>query len=64
MPEITFIIDRDGNVKIEGVCGAPGKTCLDVTKEYEEILGTVRESTREYTEDLPEMEQNVSQQNG
>jgi hypothetical protein len=64
MPDITLIIDKQGNVKIEGVCGAPGKACLDVTKSYEDILGTVRESTREMTEDLPEMEQTINQSNG
>jgi hypothetical protein len=50
---VTFIIDNNGNVKIDKVEGY-GSSCLDATKFLEERLGGVEESTRELTEEYNE----------
>ncbi|GMV43753.1 MAG: hypothetical protein AMXMBFR64_54690 [Myxococcales bacterium] len=47
--DIEIVIDEDGGVSFE-VKGAPGKKCLDLTKDIEEALGVVveRSMTAEY----------------
>lgn len=41
---VTVTISPQGEAKIE-VSGAPGKKCLDLTKELEEGLGVVQSMT-------------------
>jgi hypothetical protein len=53
---IKFIINPKGDIKIADVCGAPGRACLDVTKDWEKLLGNALEDTREMTEDDPEVQ--------
>jgi hypothetical protein len=50
---ITFIIDKDGNVKVDKVEGY-GSGCLEATKLIEERLGGAEESTRNLTEEYNE----------
>lgn len=47
--DIEIVIGPDGEVSFE-VKGAPGKKCLDLTKDIEEALGVVidRSMTAEY----------------
>ena len=62
---IAFKIDKAGNVRVEGVCGAaPGPECLDATKLFEAVLGDVQESTREITEGAEECQSSVDNTNG
>jgi len=58
---IEFVIEPNGDTKIVDVQGAPGRTCLDVTKEWEKLLGNAQENSRVMTEDCPN-EQNVAHQ--
>jgi len=39
---IKVVIDEEGNASLD-VSGVKGKTCLDLTKELEEVLGLVKE---------------------
>jgi len=36
--EVTIVVDADGQVSVQ-VSGVKGKSCLDVTKELERLLG-------------------------
>jgi hypothetical protein len=50
MQQIQIVIDKHGNVQLE-VSGAPGRSCLDLTKNMEEKLGgqvVQREYSREF----------------
>ena len=50
---ITFIIDNNGNVKVDKVEGY-GSSCLEATKLIEERLGGAEEGTRQLTEEFNE----------
>jgi hypothetical protein len=50
---ITFIIDNNGNVKVDKVEGY-GAGCLEATKLIEERLGGAEEGTRQLTEEFNE----------
>jgi hypothetical protein len=47
---ITFIIDNNGNVKVDKVEGY-GSGCLEATKLIEDRLGGAEEGSREMTEE-------------
>lgn len=51
MEEIRFTIDKEGNTEVE-VNGVKGKSCLDLTKQIEEALGSLssRTLTKEYND--------------
>jgi len=53
MEKVKVIIDKNGQVKIETE-GFKGKSCLDATKELEELLGLVVEDKKK-----PEYYQNT-----
>jgi hypothetical protein len=48
---IEFLIDREGNVKIDKLEGY-GSGCLEATKFLEQALGGVDESSRRLTEEI------------
>lgn len=48
-PQIKFIIDKKGNVKVEDVCGA-GMSCEQMTADIEKALGSVDEGSRAHTD--------------
>lgn len=50
MQQIQVVIDEQGNVQVE-VSGAPGRSCLDLTKVMEEKLGG-QVAQREYSPDF------------
>jgi hypothetical protein len=50
---ITFIIDNNGNVKVDKVEGY-GSSCLEATKIIEDRLGGAEEGTRQLTEEFNE----------
>ena len=63
MQELEITIDKDGRVQV-AVRGIPGEGCLDLTKNFEEAVGTVDERT--YTAEYYEQPVEVSgyQKNG
>ena len=60
MQEITVVIDKDGQVRVE-VRGVKGASCLDVTKGLEEALGGQVED-RQMTPEAQEVGEEVRQQ--
>ena len=60
MQEITVVIDKDGQVRVE-VRGVKGTSCLDVTKGLEEALGGQVED-RQMTPEAQEVGEEVRQQ--
>ena len=60
MQEITVVIDKDGQVRVE-VRGVKGGACLDVTKGLEEALGGQVED-RQMTPESQEVGEEVRQQ--
>ena len=60
MQEITVVIDKDGQVRVE-VRGVKGASCLDVTRGLEEALGGQVED-RQMTPEAQEVGEEVRQQ--
>ncbi len=60
MQEITVVIEKDGQVRVE-VRGVKGMSCLDVTKGLEEALGGQVED-RQMTPEAQEVGEEVRQQ--
>ena len=60
MQEITVVIDKDGQVRVE-VRGVKGASCLDVTRGLEEALGGQVED-RQMTPEAQEVAEEVRQQ--
>ena len=60
MQEITVVIDKDGQVRVE-VRGVKGGSCLDVTKGLEEALGGQVED-RQMTPEAQEVGEEARQQ--
>ena len=60
MQEITVVIEKDGQVRVE-VRGVKGTSCLDVTKGLEEALGGQVED-RQMTPEAQEVGEEVRQQ--
>ncbi len=60
MQEITVVIEKDGQVRVE-VRGVKGASCLDVTKGLEEALGGQVED-RQMTPEAQEVAEEVRQQ--
>jgi hypothetical protein len=58
--QITFVIGKEGDVRIAGVEGY-GSGCLDATRLIEERLGGVDNSSRELTEEYNEPLENDSE---
>lgn len=59
--ELEISINAEGDVSIN-VIGAKGKKCLDLTKDLEEIIGTVtsRETKPQFYENVTENITNIS----
>ena len=60
MQEITVVIEKDGQVRVE-VRGVKGASCLDVTRGLEEALGGQVED-RQMTPEAQEVGEEVRQQ--
>ena len=60
MQEITVVIDKDGQVRVE-VRGVKGTSCLDVTRGLEEALGGQVED-RQMTPEAQEVGEEARQQ--
>ena len=60
LQEIDVFIEKDGQVKIE-VRGVEGKSCLDLTKDLEAVLGN-QTISREMTPEADEVGQEQVQQ--
>ncbi|MEK0446607.1 MAG: hypothetical protein RLZZ399_1928 [Verrucomicrobiota bacterium] len=60
--EYDIVIRADGSVKLE-IQGHPGKSCLNVAKLFEEIVGqqVAQELTREYYEPDEEVHTHLEQ---
>ena len=60
--EIEIDIDPNGNVSFQ-VKGVKGKKCLELTKEFEELLGIVvkRDKTTEFYQTETQLSQQVEQ---
>jgi hypothetical protein len=64
MPRVRIQVDKNGNAKILDVTGA-GTNCVEATKNFEKMLGQVKEDTRTLTEsyyELPEQTLEQSQE--
>jgi len=57
MKELEITIDKKGNVQV-AVRGVQGESCLDLTKNIENAVGSVEE--REYTSEYYEQPVSVS----
>ena len=57
MAIVRIMVDKSGNPKIMDVLGA-GTNCLEATKQFEKMLGSVKEDARQltpsYYDQLPE----------
>lgn len=60
--EYEIIIGPDGTVEVE-IRGHPGKSCLEVAKVFEQIIGrqTSQELTREFYEPDQEVRSHIDQ---
>ncbi|MEY2599541.1 MAG: hypothetical protein RLZZ244_346 [Verrucomicrobiota bacterium] len=60
--EYEIVIEPDGSVKLE-IRGHPGKSCLNVAKLFEEVVGkqVAQELTREYYEPDEEVHTRLEQ---
>ena len=49
MAQIRILVDKNGDAKILDVTGA-GTSCMELTKNFEKMLGQVKEEQRQLTE--------------